>query len=55
MMRTLILNNSFVYEILMTSREKYNISFLRDEGVTVVGLASPMQFQDKIFIGVREA
>ena len=27
-------NNSFVYEILMTSREKYNISSLRDEGVT---------------------
>ena len=26
--------NSFIYRILMTSREKYNISFLRDEGVT---------------------
>ena len=33
-MRTLILINSFVYGILMTSREKYNISFLGDEGVT---------------------
>ena len=26
--------NSFIYRILMTSRGKYNISFLRDEGVT---------------------
>ena len=36
MMRTLILINSFVYRILMTSREKYNIYFLRDDGVTVI-------------------
>ena len=35
MIKTLILINSFVYEILMTSRETYNISFLRDEGVTI--------------------
>ena len=34
MMKTLILINSFVYGILMTSREKYNISFIWDEGVT---------------------
>ena len=33
-MKTLILINSFVYEILMTSRDKYNISFLRDDDVT---------------------
>ena len=33
MMKTLILINSFVYEILMTSRDKYNISFLRDDDV----------------------
>ena len=39
-MRILILINSFVYGIFMTSREKYNISFLQDEGVTRFALTT---------------